>query len=88
MGTLLRPTLYRMLKADTKEKTKFNDCFKNQEQLTSAHNRVISMPVRGPSRDGVMSPGLAPVTIKMRRRYVFLKHVDSTTIPALSAAHL
>ena len=48
----------------------------------SAHNRVISTPVTSPNRDGVMSLGLAPVTTKMRGRYVFLKHVVSTTIPA------
>ena len=48
----------------------------------SAHNRVRSTPVTSPNRDGVMSLDLAPVTTKMRGRYVFLKHVVSTTIPA------
>jgi hypothetical protein len=52
----------------------------------SAHNRVISTHVTSPNRDGVMSLDLAPVTTKMRGRYIFLKHGVSTTIPAPSPA--
>ena len=52
----------------------------------SADNRVRSTPVTSPNRDGVMSLDLAPVTTKMRGRYVFLKHVVSAKIPALCAA--